>query len=59
MNHADLFEKYLMTKSKEEEIQTPISSSIDILEPKKMLGSSNISEEEFDKMFADIVKTKI
>lgn len=59
MNYQNLFEKYLMTKNKEEEIQTPISASIDTLEPKKMLGSSNISEEEFDKMFEDIVKTKI
>lgn len=58
MNYPDLFEKYLMTKNKEE-IQTPISASIDVLEPKKMLGSSNISEEEFDKMFEDIVKRKI
>ncbi len=58
MNYPDLFEKYLVTKNKEE-IQTPISASIDVLEPKKMLGSSNISEEEFDKMFEDIVKRKI
>ncbi len=57
MNNADLFQKYLMNK--EEEIQTPISASIEILKPKKMLGSSNISEEEFDKMFEDILKTKI
>ena len=59
MNNQNLFEKYLMNKNKEEEIQTPISASIDVLEPKKMLGSSNISEEEFDKMFEDIIKTKI
>jgi hypothetical protein len=59
MNNQNLFEKYLMNKNKEEEIQTPISASIDILVPKKMLGTSAISEEEFDKMFEDIVKTKI
>lgn len=59
MNNQDLFEKYLMNKNKEEEIQTPISASIDILVPKKMLGTSAISEEEFDKMFEDILKTKI
>jgi hypothetical protein len=59
MNNQNLFEKYLMTKSKEEEIQTPISASIDVLVPKKMLGTSEISEEEFDKMFEDIVKRKI
>ena len=59
MNYPDLFEKYLISNNKEEEIQTPISASIDTLEPKKMLGSSNISEEEFDKMLEDIIKTKI
>jgi hypothetical protein len=59
MDNQILFEKYLMNKSKKEEIQTPISASIDILEPKKMLGTSEISEEEFDKMFEDIIKTKI
>lgn len=59
MKYQNLFEEYLINKSKEKEIQTPISSSIEILEPKKMLGSSNISEEEFDKMFEDIIKTKI
>ena len=59
MNNQNLFEKYLMNKNKEEEIQTPISASIDILVPKKMLGTSAISEEEFDKMFEDILKTKI
>ena len=59
MNNQNLFEKYLMNKNKEKEIQTPISASIDILVPKKMLGTSAISEEEFDKMFEDILKTKI
>jgi len=59
MDNQILFEKYLMNKNKEKEIQTPISASIDILEPKKMLGTSEISEEEFDKMFEDIIKTKI
>ena len=59
MNNQNLFEKYLMNKNKEEEIQTPISASIDILVPKKMLGTSAISEEEFDKMFEEIIKTKI
>jgi hypothetical protein len=59
MDNQILFEKYLMNKNKEKEIQTPTSASIDILEPKKMLGTSEISEEEFDKMFEDIIKTKI
>ena len=58
MNHQDLFEKYMLNK-KEKEIQTPISASIEILEPKKMLGKSNISEEQFDKMFEEILKVKI
>ena len=56
MNNQDLFEKYLLSKNEEKEIQAPISSSISILEPKKMLGSSNISEEEFYKTFEDILK---
>ena len=59
MNNQNLFEKYLMNKNKEKEIQTHISASIEILVPKKMLGTSTISEEEFDKMFEDIIKTKI
>jgi hypothetical protein len=59
MNNQELFEKYLMTKGKEEEPQTPVSASIDVLVPKKMLGTSSISEEEFDKMFEDIIKRKI
>jgi hypothetical protein len=60
MNNQDLFEKYLMTKNEnKEQIQTPISSSIQALEPNKMLGKSGISEEEFDMMFAEIIKGKI
>lgn len=60
MNNQDLFEKYLMTKNENKEpIQTPISASIQVLEPNKMLGKSGISEEEFDKMFEEILKTKI
>lgn len=59
MNHQDLFETYMLNKNKQKEVQTPISSSIEILEPKKMLGKSNISEEEFDKMFEEILKQKI
>ena len=60
MNNQDLFEKYLMTKNEnKEQIQTPISASIQALEPNKMLGKSGISEEEFDIMFAEILKEKI
>ena len=57
MNYQDLFENYLMNKS--ETIQTPVSSSIQILEPKKMLGKSVISEEEFDILFLEILKEKL
>jgi hypothetical protein len=57
MNYKDLFENYLMNKS--EAIQTPVSSSIEILEPKKMLGKSGISEEEFDVLFLEIIKEKL
>jgi len=59
MNYQSLFEKYLMTKEENKQIQTPASSSIDILEPKKMLGKSGISEEEFDMIFEEIIKTKL
>ncbi len=60
MNYQDLFENYLMNKNEnKEQIQTPISSSIQSLEPVKMLGKSGISEEEFDMMFAEIIKGKL
>ena len=36
--------------------EAPVSESIEVLQPKKMLGDSGISEEEFDKMFEDILK---
>jgi hypothetical protein len=57
MNNQDLFEKYLMIKEDNTQLQTPVSSSIQILEPvTPMLGKSGISEEEFNKMFEDILK---
>jgi len=57
MTNQDLFEKYLMSKEDNTQLQTPVSSSIEILEPNKtMLGKSGISEEEFNKMFEDILK---
>jgi hypothetical protein len=60
MNYQDLFENYLISKNEnEKEIQTPISASIQALEPNKMLGKSGISEEEFDMMFAEIIKGKL
>ena len=36
--------------------EAPVSQSVDVLQPKKMLGDSGISEEEFNKMFEDILK---
>jgi len=59
MDYNNLFEKYLIKKEQNKKIETPISASIDILEPTKMLGKSGISEEEFDKMFEEILKEKI
>jgi hypothetical protein len=57
MNNQDLFERYLMSKEDDIQVQTPVSSSIQILEPvTPMLGKSGISEEEFDKMFEEILK---
>jgi hypothetical protein len=59
MNYQDLFEKYLINKNEiKGEIQAPVSSSIEILEPKKMLGKSGLSEEEFDIMFDEIINKK-
>ena len=60
MNYQDLFEKYMLNKTKQKEVQTPISASIQVLEPtEKMLGKSGISEKEFDKMFEEIIKVKL
>jgi len=59
MNDRALLEKYLMIEGQNKQIQTPISASIQVLEPNKMLGKSGISEEEFDKMFEEILKEKI
>jgi len=53
MDFQSLFEKYMEPESK---VETPISASIEILQPNKMLGKSGISEEEFDKMFEHIIK---
>lgn len=62
MDYQKLFEKYTVVDNelKQEEVQTPTSASIDILEPTdKMLGKSGISEKEFDKMFEEILNKKI
>jgi hypothetical protein len=56
MDYQNLFEKYLIKKEENKKIQTPVSASIQVLEPNKMLGKSGISEEEFDKMFEEILK---
>lgn len=55
MDYQSLFEKYMLTENKQKEVETQPSASIDILEPNKMLGKSGISEEEFDKMFQEIL----
>ena len=36
------------------EAEAPVSQSVDVLQPKKMCGP--VTEEEFDKMFEDILK---
>ena len=57
MDFKSLFEKYMETESK---VETATSASIEVLEPnEKMLGKSGISEKEFDKIFEEIIKTKI
>lgn len=55
MDYQSLFEKYMVIENKQKEVETLPSSSIDILQPNKMLGKSGISEEEFDKMFEEIL----
>lgn len=59
MNNEQLnkrYQEFFNEPIKEIEAETPVSQSVDILKPKKMLGDSGISEEEFDKLFEDILK---
>ena len=54
MNKEELYGKYQSLFSEPIQAETPVSQSIDILQPKKMCGP--VTEEEFDKMFEDILK---
>ena len=56
MSKDELYSKYQFLFSEPIKAEAPVSQSIDVLQPKKMLGSSGIEEEEFDKMFEDILK---
>ena len=56
MSKDELYSKYQSLFSEPIKSEAPVSQSVEILQPKKMLGSSGIEEEEFDKMFEDIIK---
>jgi hypothetical protein len=54
MSKDELYSKYQSLFSKPIEAEAPVSESIQVLQPKKMVGP--VTEEEFDKMFEDILK---
>lgn len=54
MGHEELYSKYQSLFSQPIEAEAPVSQSVEVLQPKKMIGT--ITEEEFDKMFEDILK---
>ena len=54
MGKEELFSKYQSLFSEPLEAEAPVSQSVDVLQPKKMCGP--VTEEEFDKMFEDILK---
>ena len=54
MSKDELCSKYQSLFSQPIEAEAPVSESIQILQPKKMVGP--VTEEEFDKMFEDIIK---
>jgi hypothetical protein len=54
MVQEELYSKYQSLFSQPLEAEAPVSQSVDVLQPKKMIGT--ITEEEFDKMFEDILK---
>jgi len=54
MSKDELYSKYQSLFSQPIEAEVPVSESIQILQPKKMVGP--VTEEEFDKMFEDILK---
>lgn len=54
MSKEELYTKYQSLFSEQIEAEVPVSQSVDVLQPKKMVGP--VTEEEFDKMFEDILK---
>jgi uncharacterized membrane protein len=54
MSKDELYSKYQSLFSEPIEAEAPVSQSVEVLQPKKMVG--HITEEEFDKMFEDILK---
>jgi uncharacterized membrane protein len=54
MSNEELYTKYQSLFSEPLEAESPVSQSVEVLQPKKMVG--HITEEEFDKMFEDILK---
>jgi hypothetical protein len=54
MSKEELYTKYQSLFSEPIEAEAPVSQSVEVLQPKKMIGT--ITEEEFDKMFEDILK---
>jgi hypothetical protein len=48
------YQEFFNEPIKEIKAEAPVSESIEILQPKKMVGP--VTEEEFDKMFEDILK---
>ena len=54
MVQEELYSKYQSLFSQPLVAETPVSESIEILQPIKMVGP--VTEEEFDKMFEDILK---
>jgi len=48
------YQEFFNEPIKQIEAEAPVSESINILQPKKMVGP--VTEEEFDKMFEDILK---
>ena len=54
MGQEELYSRYQSLFSQPIEAEAPVSESIQVLQPKKMVGP--VTEEEFDKMFEDILK---
>jgi hypothetical protein len=54
MGQEELYSKYQSLFSEPIQAEAPVSQSVEVLQPKKMIGT--ITEEEFVKMFEDILK---